>query len=144
VPTAPAAPTPYEQRKKIQDHMLGLLRLWKSDRKRLVERFDANADGHVDWQEWERAQAAARDLAEAKFAGMVPVAPQPMPAAVDSAPQGATHKLIRPDDGRPLFVTKGNEKSAASRQRWQSRLGLVAFVGATLYLFTALYRCVGP
>jgi hypothetical protein len=104
----------------------GLLRVWKRDQARLLERFDDNRDGRIDAAEWERARHAA--LAH---------------AAADAAAAPDAHigyRLRRPDDDRPLLVSSRSEAEVARRVRWRSRLGLAMFVGGTLYILFALQQ----
>jgi hypothetical protein len=131
----PAA-TSYDRKKKITANMMGLLKLWKQDQPKLVARFDADGNGRVDWQEWEKAQATARELAEKKVdAEPVDNTPRPIIASpLQTLNDKITHKLIRPTDGRPLLIAKGNEKSLTKRKRWQSILGLLLFVAGVVCL----------
>jgi len=41
-----------------------LLRIWKKDRKQLLQRFDENKDGEIDLKEWEQAGQAAEIAVE--------------------------------------------------------------------------------
>ncbi|MBC7983273.1 MAG: hypothetical protein H7Y02_05390 [Candidatus Obscuribacterales bacterium] len=140
-PLKEAVLTPYDIKKKVHEHMTGLLRLWKQDQPKLVARFDTDGNGRVDWQEWEKAQATARELAEQKIAQHGPIVASELlaKAALDTRPyEKITHKLIRPEGGRPLFVSKGTEQTIARRKRWQSRGGLVMFIGGAIYILVTL------
>ncbi len=142
-PLKEAALTPYDLKKKVHDQMTGLLRLWKQDQPKLIARFDTDGNGRVDWHEWEKAQATARELAEKKIAqqeaALATGATAVSKPLLDTRPyEKITHKLVRPEDGRPLFVSKGNEQTIARRKRWQSRGGLVMFIGGAIYILVTL------
>lgn len=103
-----------------------LLRVWKRDQAKLIERFDGNGDGHIDAAEWERARHAALERAAADAA---------------AAPDAHIHyQLRRPGDDRPLLVASRTEAEVSRRVTWRSRLGLAMFVGGTLYVLFALQR----
>lgn len=44
----------------LSEELSGLLRSWKQDRPELLSRFDANGDGRIDENEWQRARQTAR------------------------------------------------------------------------------------
>jgi hypothetical protein len=130
-----------------------LLAMWKSDRPRLLARFDANHDGSMEWQEWQQAQVEARSLAEKKFAvkpaadasiNVVTKEPEiEEPVVEPIAADEITHMLNKPTDGRPLLVSKGDEQSLTKSKRWQSRLGLLMFIGGAIGVVWMLKDCVG-
>jgi hypothetical protein len=66
-----------------------LLAGWKKDRLELLRRFDANRDGTVDLQEWERARVEATETVRKQHAAL---------RAAD-----AVH-LLRKPGGRRLFI----------------------------------------
>lgn len=101
-----------------------LLRVWKRNQAKLLERFDGNRDGRIDAAEWERARRAALEHATADA------------AAAPDAHIG--YRLRSPDDDRPLLVSSGSETEVSRRVTWRSRLGLALFVGGTLYILFAL------
>ena len=74
-----------------------LLRQWKQDQRTLLERFDANHDGHIDASEWEAARAAAAAEAEAS-ALKAPVSR----VSVIGEPLNGEPFLIAPLDGQAL------------------------------------------
>jgi len=89
-----------------------LLAEWKQDQAALVQRFDADGDGRVSLQEWERAREEARHAVTQRHLET------PVPAAV--------HSISRPD-GRHLFLIAAYpEKELAKRFR---RRALLAFTG---------------
>jgi len=130
-PSSASGLTAYDKKKKITENMMGLLKLWKQDQRNLIARFDTDGNGRVDSQEWEKAQAKARELAEKKSdSGSVKSeASVPASTAASGLDKQITHQLIRPTDGRPLLVTKGTEQSLTTRHRWKSIFGLALFIG---------------
>ena len=94
-----------------------ILREWKRERRRLMDRFDHNRDGVIDAGEWE----GARQLAERE-------------AARDHAEQLAhqhVHTLRRPQgSGRPFLLSTLPQFRLARRYRWESFGGLVLFLAA--------------
>lgn len=116
---------------------LELLRVWKRDQAKLLERFDANRDGRVDAAEWERARRAAHDSVAADAAADA----RRSRAAAAAAPDAhISHQLRHPDDGRPLLIASRPESEGLRRVKWRSRLGLLMFAGGTLYILFALAR----
>lgn len=103
-----------------------LLRVWKRDQAKLLERFDGNRDGRIDAVEWERARRAAYERVAADA------------AAAPDAHIG--YELRRPDDDRPLLVSSRTEAEVSRRVKWRSRAGLAMFVGGTLYILFALQQ----
>jgi hypothetical protein len=135
----------YDRKKKVTENMMALLKLWKQDQRNLVARFDADGNGTVDWHEWEKAQATARELAEKKFDTELNVVDSAPPASKAPSPADAllekiTHKLVRPTDGRPLLIAKGTEKSRTTRKQWQTIFGLALFIGGVFGLVVTLSR----
>ncbi len=120
------------------DHAgIELLRVWKRDQAKLLARFDENRDGRVDAAEWERARRAAQDAVAADAAAEA----QRSRAAAATAPDAhISHRLSRPDDGRPLLIASRPESELLRRMKWRSRLGLLMFIGGTLYILYALTR----
>lgn len=114
-----------------QSQVVAILRVWKQDEKTLHARFDADRDGRIDAAEWDRARAAAREAV---------VEGQQGAAARTGLP--VTHRLKKPDDGRPLLVSNRGEQKLARRKTVQSRIGLLVFVGGSIYLLLALRHCV--
>lgn len=110
----------------LEGAQVELLRVWKRDQTKLLERFDGNLDGHIDAAEWERARRAALEHAAADAA-----------AAPDAH---IRYQLRRPGDDRPLLVSNRTEVEVSRRVTWRSRLGLAMFVGGTLYVLFALQR----
>ncbi|MGD9599191.1 MAG: hypothetical protein AB7G76_14715 [Steroidobacteraceae bacterium] len=112
-----------------------LLRVWKRDQSRLLQRFDADHNGRIDAAEWERARLAARDAVAADIARDDAQAR----AAATAAPDGhIAYRLRPPHDDRPLLVSSRPEADVLRRIRRRSWLGLAMFVGGTLYLLYGL------
>ena len=95
-----------------------LLTEWKQDRATLLARYDANHDGEVDLQEWERARLDAQRTVRQEH-GRIRV-------------QDGVHILARPRDGR-LFLLAPQMPDRLGRRyaRW-SAVHLAVFVAAGL------------
>lgn len=107
-----------------------LLREWKADRARLLERFDANRDGDIDAAEWERARLAAHEeVARAR-------------AATASAPL-AVDLLSRPSAGdQPYLLAARHEEDLTGHHGLSAALclvgGLALGIGTVWALATRL------
>jgi hypothetical protein len=97
-----------------------LLAEWKEDQEGLVERFDADGDGAVDLQEWERAREEAERVVEQKVA--------------ESALDPDVDLLLKPPDGRPFILSPKSQEELTRHYRVRSLLGLAIFLlcGAVL------------
>lgn len=117
----------------VQEHSLHeltgiILRDWKRDPAALHRRFDANGDGRIDAEEWERARSAAR--AEA------------LREQGESLQHEPTHTLGRPPGRRHFLLSNLEEFGLLRRYRWRMRLGFLGFgvlgAAAALMLSTRL------
>ncbi|HQU15866.1 MAG: hypothetical protein B7Z66_06355 [Chromatiales bacterium 21-64-14] len=91
-----------------------LLRQWKGDRAALLTRFDRNADGQIDVEEWARVREAALQ--------------QVMKERAERAAEPETNTLVRPPVARqPYLLVAGTERAAAHRYRVRSQLALAGF-----------------
>jgi len=98
-----------------------LLAAWKRDRASLLARFDANADGEVDLQEWETARREAMAQVRRENAAR----PQPPDA----------HVLRRPPDGRLFLLSTLPQRGLAARKRWTAvTLLALTVIAASLLL----------
>jgi hypothetical protein len=93
--------------------MAQLLAQWKQDMPALIARFDADHNGVLDQQEWEKARAAARQQVEQRM-----LTAAPTEYAV----------LSKPDDERPFLLASGNLERLAGRYRWQAAGALLLFI----------------
>ncbi len=91
-----------------------LLRLWKQDRPRLLQRFDADGNGEIDPQEWETARRAARqEVAQAQLT---------------RGTEPAVHLLHRPTQGgRPFLLSALGEDELRRHFRRYATLSLMGF-----------------
>jgi hypothetical protein len=97
-----------------------LLHEWKQDQAALLARFDADRDGKLSAQEWDRARAAAQAQAENARAAA------PVPPSVNM--------LVDPMDGR-AFVLAARDAAALSRSfRRRAWLGIAGFLGSSAAL----------
>ena len=89
-----------------------LLTEWKQDQAELARRFDADHDGQVSIEEWERAREAARDTVTRRHLA------QPVPPAL--------HVVGRPDSRQLFLIAAYPEQELARRYR---RRAIFAFAG---------------
>jgi hypothetical protein len=104
----------------VQAQQAALLTEWKQDQAALAERFDADRDGRVGVEEWERAREAARRTVYEARAG------QPRRAA--------RHVLCKPDGDQLYLLAAVPPADLARRYRRQAVLWFVGFVAAVYAL----------
>lgn len=139
----PAAQTSYDRAKRVNEVMGHTLKAWKSNRAELVARFDSDGSGHVDWHEWEKAQAEARALAEQQVpASKVASLATKAETKTVQGSAAVEFKLECPDDDRPMLVASCTEKELTRGARGRSILGLTLFVGGALYLASLIGKWV--
>ena len=44
-----------------------ILKIWKQDKQRMIDRFDQDGDGKIDMNEWENARQSAQRIAGEKY-----------------------------------------------------------------------------
>jgi len=104
----------------MQAEVAALLAEWKDDQAALAQRFDADRDGHVSMDEWERArEEARRTVAERQ-------SQRPTTAALNV--------LGRPDGGQLFLIASFAEGAVARRYRRRAILAFAGFVAATCAL----------
>ena len=109
-----------ERSKKRSEILAG----WKMDADELVRRFDADGDGRVDGDEWEKAREAAQALVEEQ------VTKAAMKPDVDV--------LMKPEEDHPFILSTKSQDELTKVYRWKALGGLVLFlaglaaVGVTL------------
>ncbi|MDE2219172.1 MAG: hypothetical protein KGL25_06545 [Gammaproteobacteria bacterium] len=99
--------------------VMRLLSEWKRDQAALLERFDANHDGVLSQDEWDRARAAAR----AQIGQQAPRAAAP-----------AENIVVKPVDGRPFLIAATRLEALARRSRMAAAAALLGFVAAVTAL----------
>jgi E3 Ubiquitin ligase len=102
------------------------LRGWKQDRAALLARFDADGDGQIDGEEWERAREAAKSELREEYA--------------ERLAAGGIDVLAAPPDGRPYLLSVQPQEELARSFRFNSFWGIVAFfiAGAiSVFMLTA-------
>jgi hypothetical protein len=118
-----------------------ILRAWKQKPEYLAT-FDANGDGKLDAQEWERTRTAAREEAAADL-GLTAATGMTPPGAEEPVPANdITHRLIKPPDGRPFLLSAHGEAALVWSNRSKSFWGLVFFVIGVMTLLGLLHSCV--
>ena len=91
---------------------------WKTDSKKLLERFDLNRDGKIDMKEWELARLQAqREVRKHN-------------SEIQSRSIEGTHLLCKPRDGRLFLLANEAPDKIGERYRFWSGLHLVIFIGA--------------
>ena len=109
-----------ERSKKRAEILAG----WKSDADELVRRFDADGDGRVDGDEWEKAREAAQALVEEQV--------------TEAAMKPDVDVLMKPEKDHPFILSTKSQDELTKRYRWKALGGLVLFlaglaaVGVTL------------
>ena len=98
-----------------EEEVRALLRLWKSDKGRLLANFDANGDGEIDLQEWEAVRKAAYRQVR-REQSQRSVAPP-------------THVMSKPVHGsRPYLLSALSEEELVKRFRLFAAGSLGAFL----------------
>ena len=101
---------------------------WKKNPAELVQRFDADGDGRVDIEEWDRAREAAEALVEDH------VAKAAMKPDVDV--------LMKSEEDHPFILSTKSQEQLTKAYRWKATGGLVLFlvgVGALGVTMTARF-----
>lgn len=103
-----------------------LLRGWKKDQHRLLNRFDHNRDGRIDLDEWQRARVAARREVERQH--------------LQQQSHPGLNILSVPPGGRPYLLGALPQPSLAKKLRRKALAGLAAFAfgGACLALLISI------
>ncbi len=97
-----------------------VIRQWKGEFAGLLQRFDSNADGQLDEQEWRRVRLAAELEAEDRH------------RAASVTP--AINHLAQPSESRPFLLSSHGEEVLARRFYWQAAAGALACLGGALWL----------
>ena len=94
------------------------------DADELARRFDADGDGRVDGDEWEKAREAAQALVEEQV--------------TESAMKPNVDVLMKPEEDHPFILSTKSQTELTKVYRWKALGGLVLFlaglaaVGVTL------------
>jgi len=113
-----------------QDADIGaLLAEWKQDQPALAKRFDADRDGTVSLEEWERAREAARQAVTQRHLE------RPVPPAL--------HVVSRPDEGQLFLVAAYPQQELAKRYRRKAMVAFAGFAVATYALAWLLQGVLG-
>jgi hypothetical protein len=113
-----------------QDADIGaLLAEWKEDQPALAKRFDADRDGTVSLEEWERAREAARQAVTQRHLE------RPVPPAL--------HVVSRPDEGQLFLVAAYPQQELAKRYRRKAMVAFAGFAVATYALAWLLQGVLG-
>ena len=109
-----------QQGEDLQAVASALLSQWKDDQAKLVERFDADRDGRISLEEWERARLEARRAAEQQ--------------ARERPPVEMLHALSSPGGDQLFLIAALPPGDLAKRYRRRAMLAFVGFVAA-VYAF---------
>jgi hypothetical protein len=90
-----------------------LLRQWKTDQPRLMQRFDDNRDGVLSQAEWEKARLEARRAVETRVQQQAPP---------------RYNVMLRPSDDKPFLIAAYDLALLARRYRRRAVVALLAFV----------------
>jgi hypothetical protein len=104
----------------VQAQQAALLSEWKQDQAALTERFDADRDGRISLDEWEKAREEARRTVYENRA--------------QQPPRTARHLLCKPEGDRLYLLAAVPPTALARRYRRQAALWFVAFLGAVCAL----------
>lgn len=102
--------------------LAALLNEWKQDKAELLRRFDANSDGAIDLQEWDKArEAAEREVGRQHL---------------ELRTRDGFHMMRRPGNGRLYLIANLPPTKLARRYRVWSWLHLTAFLAGAAALLT--------
>lgn len=110
----------FDEHRELAD----IIDAWKEYPEDLKRRFDANGDGMIDEQEWQRARAAAEQEMETRRAA--------------AHARAVSHRLGRPRFGRPFLVSAFPPEQLARRYRLRVWLHGLAGVASLVGLAVAL------
>ena len=102
--------SPQDARREMSE----LLAQWKSDRKELLRRFDANGDGELDLAEWETVRQAAEEQVHAQQR--------------ERAAGSPVHLLGKPKIKRPFLLSNLGHDGLSKRYRLWAWAHLAIFV----------------
>jgi len=101
-----------------------VIRQWKGDFAGLLQRFDSNADGQLDEQEWSRVRLAARLEAEDRHR--------------ESSAAPALHQLGQPGEALPFVLSSHGEEVLTQRFYWQAAGGALMCLAGAVWLASQL------
>jgi hypothetical protein len=113
----------------LQDEAGSLLAEWKDDQTALARRFDADRDGEVSLEEWERAREEARREVTRR--------------RLEEPPPKVRHVLGRPEPGRLYVIAAVEQGVLAKRFRRRALLAFVGFAAAVYALGWLLQSVLG-
>ncbi|HKJ03519.1 MAG TPA: GIDE domain-containing protein [Longimicrobiales bacterium] len=101
-----------------------ILAEWKENPAELVGRFDADGDGRIDVDEWERARQAAEALVEEH--------------ASKAATTADVDILMKPEDDHPFILSTKSQEELTRAYRGRAMAGLLLFLLGGVALGVAL------
>jgi len=106
------------QRQSHRHRISEVLADWKQNPRQLLNNFDANGNGRLDPDEWERVKVSAANVAESMVQ--------------EQRGKPVTHVLERPRDGRVFLITNIPPQQLARRYRVGSWMQMLVAVGLLL------------
>ncbi len=109
----------------IEKMRCNILRSWKGDFAKLLEKYDSNKDGELDIAEWQSVQRAAKKEA--------------LKQQRENTRHHREHVITKPtDSGLPFLIGSGEQDTLCARYRWRAIAWSLAFLlagsGATWYI----------
>ena len=104
----------------INEATRDLLSLWKRDKGSLLQRFDANRDGEIDIDEWEKVRQAAEREVIATWR--------------ERQQHPDMNLLKKPTDERPYLLSSESQDQIITRNRLKALWGLLGFLALGLCL----------
>lgn len=101
-----------------------LLRRWKQDQAALLQRFDANRDGVLGADEWERARDAARREVDGRLLAETPA---------------SYNVLMKTGDDRPFLIAAEDLGKVSRGFKVQAFIAVAAFIGAVFGLALSFF-----
>jgi hypothetical protein len=90
------------------------LKVWKQNPQALLQQFDADNNGEIDLQEWERVRAVARNKV--------------LHNRLHNATTPVVHTLGKPRDSRPFILSVQSQRSMSRKFRFKAAASLTGFV----------------
>lgn len=106
-----------------------LLREWKANKQALLDKFDADGDGNIDMQEWQRVVGTAEREVDARHR--------------EERLRPSYHIMSAARHGRPFLLSNRDPDSLATRYKLWSWFHLAMFVASGVWGLTMLTSAIG-
>ena len=104
----------HQRARQLDRDISATLKAWKQKPEALLHYFDADKNGEIDLQEWERVRKAARNKV--------------LHDRLQNASTPSVHTLGKPRDGRPFMLSVQSQRSMSRKFRLKAAASLVVFV----------------